>query len=208
MRADSGDLTYRPRSRYVSMIASCVVIAGLTAARGFEDGPTAVLRALPLALGFLGLLAWLLFWHPRVDVTDEGVTLVNPLRTIRVPWAALINVETQYALTLVTPDGRHRAWARTGTGPPRGGHRRQRRAGGHVPHRPRLARRGRDRRPAQRPVRPGGPPWSAAAGSTWSRASSSPSASRTTPRWTPSWNVPAIARAGATLVGVVVVALT
>jgi len=115
MRADSGDLTFRPRSRYVSTIASLAVIAGLTAARGFEDGTTAVLRALPLAV-FLGLLAWLVFWHPRVDVTDEGVTMVNPLRTITVPWAALINIETQYALTLVTPDGRHRAWAAPGPG--------------------------------------------------------------------------------------------
>lgn len=115
MRADSGDLTYRPRSRYVSTIASWAVIAGLTAARGFEDGSTAVLRALPLAV-FLGLLAWLAFWHPRVEVSDDEVTLVNPLRTIHVPWAALINVETQYSLTLVTPGGSYRAWAAPGPG--------------------------------------------------------------------------------------------
>ncbi|MBO3086462.1 PH domain-containing protein [Cellulomonas fengjieae] len=115
MRADSGDLTYRPRSRYASTIASWAVIAGLTAAQGFEDGMTAVLRALPLAVA-LGLVAWLVFWHPRVDVTDHDVVLVNPLRTIRVPWAALINVETQYALALVTPGGRYRAWAAPGPG--------------------------------------------------------------------------------------------
>jgi hypothetical protein len=115
MRAESGDLTYRPRSRYVSTIASWTVIAGLTAARGFEDGTTAVLRALPLAIA-LGLLAWLVFWHPRVEVTDDGVTMVNPLRTVTVPWAALINVETQYSMTLVTPSGRYRAWAAPGPG--------------------------------------------------------------------------------------------
>ncbi|WP_315095292.1 PH domain-containing protein [uncultured Cellulomonas sp.] len=115
MRAESGDLSYRPRSRYVSTIAAWVVVAGLTAARGFEDGGTAVLRALPLAVT-LGLLAWLAFWRPRVDVTDEGVVLVNPLRTIHVPWAALIDVETQYSLTLVTPHGRYRAWAAPGPG--------------------------------------------------------------------------------------------
>ncbi|WP_456823242.1 PH domain-containing protein [Cellulomonas sp. P5_E12] len=115
MRAEGGDLSYRPRSRYVSTIAAWAVIAGLTAARGFEDGATAVLRALPLAFG-LGLLAWLVFWRPRVDVAHEGVTLVNPLRTVRVPWAALIHVETQYSLTLVTPTGRYRAWAAPGPG--------------------------------------------------------------------------------------------
>lgn len=115
MRAESGDLSYRPRSRYVSTIAAWAVIAGLTAARGFEDGTVAVLRALPLAL-CLSLLAWLVFWHPRVDVTDEGVVLVNPLRTVHVPWASLIDVQTQYSLTLVTPTGNHRAWAAPGPG--------------------------------------------------------------------------------------------
>jgi len=115
MRAESGGQTYRPRSRYVSTIAAWAVIAGMTAARGFEDGTGAVLRALPLALG-LGLLAWLAFWHPRVEVTDDGVVLVNPFRTITVPWAALIHVETQYSLTLVTPAGRYRAWAAPGPG--------------------------------------------------------------------------------------------
>ena len=115
MRAESGDLSYRPRSRYVSTIASWAVIAGLTAAQAVDGGTVAVLRALPVAFA-LGLLAWLVFWHPRVDVTTDGVLLVNPLRTVHVPWAALINVETQYSLTLVTPGGRYRAWAAPGPG--------------------------------------------------------------------------------------------
>lgn len=80
-----------------------------------DDGAGAALRLLPGTIG-LGVLAWLVFWHPAVTVDDDGVTLVNPLRTIRVPWAALIQVQTQYALTLHTPQGRFRSWAAPGPG--------------------------------------------------------------------------------------------
>ncbi|WP_448631495.1 hypothetical protein [Cellulomonas soli] len=42
--------------------------------------------------------------------------VVNPLRAVRVPWAALIDVRTRYSLTLVTPTGQVRAWAAPGPG--------------------------------------------------------------------------------------------
>ena len=40
---------------------------------------------------------------PSVVVHDGGITLENPFRSIEVPWAALVNVDTRFALTLVTP---------------------------------------------------------------------------------------------------------
>lgn len=64
---------------------------------------------LPLVL--VGYAAWLMFWLPRVDVHDDGVTLVNPLQTLVVPWSAIILVDTKYAMTLVTPKRRYAAWA-------------------------------------------------------------------------------------------------
>jgi hypothetical protein len=39
------------------------------------------------------------------------VTLRNPLATIKVPWHALVTVDTRYALALVTPRRRYTAWA-------------------------------------------------------------------------------------------------
>jgi hypothetical protein len=107
--------TYRPRSRVVSTAVAWALIAGLVASRGVQFGPAAAARTLPAALG-LAILAWAVFLHPRVDVDASGVRIVNPLRTIHVPWAALVQVETQYALTVVTPDGRYRAWAAPGPG--------------------------------------------------------------------------------------------
>jgi hypothetical protein len=107
--------SYRPRNRVVSTAVAWALIAGLVASRWVQFGPEAALRTLPAATG-LAVLAWAVFWNPRVDVDAEGVRLVNPLRTIQVPWTALVQVETQYALTVVTPVGRFRAWAAPGPG--------------------------------------------------------------------------------------------
>jgi hypothetical protein len=63
----------------------------------------------PLAL--MAYVGWALFWRPAVVVSDAGVELVNPVRRIGVPWDALAYVDTKYALTLGTGQGRFTAWA-------------------------------------------------------------------------------------------------
>jgi len=102
--------SYRPRSSAWLTAASWVLLAGLGATQTELGGAAGGLRAAPWVVG-LGYLAWLVFWHPRLDVRDDAVVAVNPVRTVEVPWAALIDVGTQYALTLVTPHGRYRVWA-------------------------------------------------------------------------------------------------
>ncbi|WP_028279067.1 PH domain-containing protein [Arthrobacter sp. H5] len=72
---------------------------------GFEGLQT----ALPLLT--LAYLAWWLFWYPSVCVDQSGVTLINPVRSVSVPWASLIHVDTKYSLTLITPTGRYGSWA-------------------------------------------------------------------------------------------------
>ena len=61
--------------------------------------------------GLFALLAWAALWRPRLVVSDEELELVNVTRTVRIPWAALINVDTKYALTLYTPGHRFPVWA-------------------------------------------------------------------------------------------------
>jgi hypothetical protein len=83
-----------------------------------RDEPTRALALVPAA--FIALFAWLVLWSPDVRVDADGVRLRNVFRTIQVPWAALIHVDTRYALTLFTPGHRFAAWAapapgRTGT---------------------------------------------------------------------------------------------
>jgi hypothetical protein len=63
----------------------------------------------PLLL--IAYLGWLLFWRPSVVVHDAGVRLENPFRSVAVPWAALVHVDTRYALTLITPTRSYGAWA-------------------------------------------------------------------------------------------------
>lgn len=86
------------------------VLAGIGIALSVVgDGVDGLISAWPLlALAYFG---WLLFWYPSVVIAHDAVTLNNPLRSVDVPWAALIHVDTKFALTLVTVRGSHTAWA-------------------------------------------------------------------------------------------------
>jgi hypothetical protein len=59
----------------------------------------------------LAVAGWVMFWRPAVVVSDAGVELRNPFRSIGVPWDALAHVDTKYALTLVAGGRRFTAWA-------------------------------------------------------------------------------------------------
>ena len=84
----------------------CLVAVILTVHNGVGE----VLVMMPWLLLVSGAV-WTMFWNPRVVVDDGGVHLVNPLRTIDVPWPAIQNVDTKWALTLITTYGRFTAWA-------------------------------------------------------------------------------------------------
>lgn len=75
-----------------------------------RSGAVAMLLTLPWVALFM-TCSWAIFWRPSVEVSDAGVRLVNVTRTIDVPWPAVIDVETRYALTLDTAYGRFSAWA-------------------------------------------------------------------------------------------------
>jgi hypothetical protein len=68
-----------------------------------------VLALVPTAFGVL--LGWVALWRPRLSVDDDGMEVVNVFHTVRVPWAALVHVDTRFALTLVTPNRRVSVWA-------------------------------------------------------------------------------------------------
>lgn len=63
------------------------------------------------AAALVAVWSWAALWHPHVTVSDAGVRLANVTHTVDVPWSALIDVQTRYALTLVTPHARFTAWA-------------------------------------------------------------------------------------------------
>ena len=54
-------------------------------------------------LAALAALAYVALWLPNLRVSDEGITVRNVLRTVSIPWEALVHVDTKYALTLNVP---------------------------------------------------------------------------------------------------------
>jgi hypothetical protein len=106
------------RFNRVLAIVIWVIAVALLVATLAGGGQNAALAFVPAA--FVALLTWTAMWRPYVHVDDSGVRLRNVVRTVDVPWEALIHVDTRYALTLFTPGHRYSAWAapapgRTGT---------------------------------------------------------------------------------------------
>ena len=89
-------------------VASWVVLALI--AGGVLSLPigTPWLYLIPLLFG--AVLALEALWWPAVTVGESGVVLRNVLRSVSIPWAALIHVDTRFALTLYTPGHRYAAW--------------------------------------------------------------------------------------------------
>lgn len=104
-----GAIVFKPRtSAWFTGVAVLVAVGGLLSVVGTE-GPTGLLRGWPLVgVAYAG---WWFFWYPAVVLTEDAVTLRNPLASVRVPWSALVDVDTKYALKLVTPSGAYTAWA-------------------------------------------------------------------------------------------------
>ena len=85
--------------------AAAALIVGLLVsvheARLLSVGPCAL-------FAFVG---WALLWRPSLTVADDGIEVVNVTRTVRIPWQALIHVDTKYALTLYTPGRKFPVWS-------------------------------------------------------------------------------------------------
>lgn len=66
------------------------------------------------SLAFSALLiymAWLLFWQPHITLSDQGVTIVNLLRTHELPWPRILRIDTRWALELFTEERKYTAWS-------------------------------------------------------------------------------------------------
>lgn len=106
----TSDVTvFKPRTAFwFTAVAVLVTLGGMVSILASE-GSSGILLAAPLVgIAYLG---WWLFWYPAVVLTRDTVILRNPTAVISVPMAALINVDTRYALKLVTPGGSYTAWA-------------------------------------------------------------------------------------------------
>jgi len=62
-------------------------------------------------LVLMAAIAFALFWFPSVRVAVDTITVRNVFSTVHIPWAAVQNVDTKYALTITTSSGKVTAWA-------------------------------------------------------------------------------------------------
>ncbi|WP_161972662.1 PH domain-containing protein [Curtobacterium sp. HSID17257] len=94
---------------------------------------------------------WLLTVRPAVRLDDDALTVVNPLRTTRVPWAAVADVRLRWQIVVQTADGRS---VTCRGGPSIRGSRPARRGELSVPHEPEELRAIRSRWRARRTALP------------------------------------------------------
>ena len=114
--ASSPGRVFRPRSSIAVAIGWALVTLAWSWFAVRDGGAPGLARQAPqIVLAATGVYAVLV--RPAVGVTPTGVTLRNVVRDVEVPWAALAEVRTRYALALVTTDGRRfTAWAAPASG--------------------------------------------------------------------------------------------
>ena len=90
-------------NRVLAVVTWVLCVSGVVAAAAV--GPDAVLTYLPL-VALIAWLSWAGLWCPSLSMDEKSIAVVNMFATTVIPWSALIQVDTKYALTLVTPHRR------------------------------------------------------------------------------------------------------
>lgn len=110
--------TFRPPSSRVLACAAWVVALSV-AVGALTTADLAVVAIAVPAAGLAALVAWALYWRPEVEVSPGGVTIVNVLRTVHVPWPVLEDAVAGWSLGVRTRDRTWTAWAapRAGAAP-------------------------------------------------------------------------------------------
>lgn len=107
--------TFRSRSSYVlAAIVYFIAIGSLTSVVASQDWSN--LGAATAAAVLVCTAAHLMFWRPKVEIGDDGILVVNPLRTIRIGWQLVEEIDTRYALTVFVAGRKFSAWAATAPG--------------------------------------------------------------------------------------------
>lgn len=101
---------YRSNAMRALGALTVLICAGAVVALALHGDERVLLR---YAGGLLlaAWLVWLAYWRPKVTLDDEGVTLHNIFRTVRVPWSSVLELHSRYGLRVDTPYGSYAAWA-------------------------------------------------------------------------------------------------
>ncbi len=96
-------------TRWIGVATATFGLVGLVSLA--IDGDSEDLLAYGGALALLAFAGYAVLWAPYVEVDDAGVLLRNVLRTVRLPWPAIEEIDGRYGLRLETAYGRFNAWA-------------------------------------------------------------------------------------------------
>ena len=96
------------RSTFTRILCGIVWALIAAVAIGLLTVPAVALAPAAVIAGAVGAAALVcgILWSPSVSVDDDGVEVDNIALRYRVPWAALIHVDTRYALQLHMPGRR------------------------------------------------------------------------------------------------------
>lgn len=104
-------VVFRPRGGVVLAALALLLCLAVLVSLVITDGVEGLLAWGWPVLAFAWMI-WLSYVRPSVTVTDGFVEMRNVLRTHRVPWGDVESVESRFALTVYTRDGKTiRAWA-------------------------------------------------------------------------------------------------
>jgi hypothetical protein len=106
-------LEFRARSGLWLAIAVWAICLLNLVTLGVVHDWAAVPRAIPV-VALASVAAWMLFGRPTLFVETDDVLLVNPGRDVRIPWAAIREVQPGFMLAVTTDRGKFRAWSAPG----------------------------------------------------------------------------------------------
>lgn len=105
------------RAASAAWLAGFLTVLGIVViVSGWGHGPRHHVAALCVGAG-CAVLGHALYWRPRLETHEHGVVLVNPLRTVEIPWARIVDVRTRFTVTVVTDTGSHSCFALPAAGP-------------------------------------------------------------------------------------------
>lgn len=108
--------TFRPRSNFVWAAVTYILIT-LFAANSISLVTSSFQTMLELIFcGILGVIAYLIWVKPKMVLKDEGIKVVNPLKTEWISYAKVLELETKWVLTITHTGGQTRVWVAPASG--------------------------------------------------------------------------------------------
>lgn len=108
--------TFRPRSNFVLAGVSIVLLVLFGANSLLVVANTTQIVFELVSCFILGGLAFLIWIRPKLVLGDQVIEVVNPFRTVVIPYREVQDLETKWALTIIHDRGKTRVWVAPASG--------------------------------------------------------------------------------------------